>query len=531
MRGGRSRTGAARSLPPSRAAPTGADAVPGHGGDGPRGRVAGPWGLGAKRAVRGALCGWARPLVAALLVFMAMCAATAPVVIYQVHEFRAISPVDEITYVDYLDRVDHGQPFVREGQVDNAFTDHVFQCRGVGSSVHPVTFVDKPNPANCAGAPHTPFGFRDSADIDPPAYYAITDVGVRVLRGFGVTHDLVDAGRYMGIFWGGLGLSLLFLLARLLGARRLPSAIICLAALGTSGLWMNWTHITPHATDIAVGASVAIVAVLFVRRRASAWTLLLAGFIPVLFKASDIMIVAAVSLFFLVAALLGRLDRGLAAADELQPFAAGTDGAAVAGTPSRVADDADTGEIPVVATPAPAAGRSHLATSAETRLLVGALLTIAGLAAASVGWLLVRHHYALTTTPSNRQFEVSSFHLKYLLNEVGDFIQPLQTSVGTVLSFWALGSVVRFATGNGESVERRALAVSVLPIAIFGAWSFVLSNYVLLHQYNPIPARYGLTLFPVILAFGALNLRSRWAQLVGVLIVALLAYQTFNPVG
>lgn len=425
---------------------------------------------------------WCARLGGALLIFATMCLVSAPVVVYQVHRYPTLSPIDEATYVDYLAKVHAHHYIIGSGELAGPYANHVVECRGVGNTlVDPTGYGMKPDPAACSGAPHAPVLSRDTADIDPPTYYVLTDLGARMLLGFGVTHDLVTAARLVGIFWAGLALSLLFALARLLGAGRLPTGLICLAALGTSGLWVEWTHITPHATDMSVGAGVTLVTLLWHRKRLPAWTLLLAGALPILFKASGAVVVAALVLFAVIAALLAR----------------------------RATDGVATGE--------------------PRRLLTGAGLLVLGVVVASAVWLLIRQHYALTSQPPFPQYNVSSFHPAYLLDQIGTFIQPFQARVGSVLTFWAFGSVVRYASDRTASLERRALSTATIPVLIFGAWLFVLSNYVLLHQYDSIPERYGLTVLPAVLALGAVNLRSRWAQGIGAVIVVLLAVETFHP--
>ncbi len=128
------------------------------------------------------------------------CAGTAGVVIYQVHHTRALSPVDEATYVDYLAKVGDGHFIISRGEIFGDYAANAVACRGVGTIV-------PPRPAACNHPDPHPFKPTNSADIDPPTYYVITDGVARTLMAVGVTDDLVNAGRLAGILWGGAGLS------------------------------------------------------------------------------------------------------------------------------------------------------------------------------------------------------------------------------------------------------------------------------------------------------------------------------------
>ena len=91
------------------------------------------------------------------------------------------------------------------------------------------------------------------------------------------------------------------------------------------------------------------------------------------------------------------------------------------------------------------------------------------------------------------------------------------------------GSVVHQLSDRSDSVEVRSLSFAGLTVAIFGAWLYVVSNYVLLHQSVVIPARYGTTLMPVLLALTARNIRGRVAQLAALMYLILMMVNAFHP--
>ena len=61
------------------------------------------------------------------------CAGTAGVVIYQVHHTRALSPVDEATYVDYLAKVGDGHFIISRGEIFGDYAANAVACRGIGT--------------------------------------------------------------------------------------------------------------------------------------------------------------------------------------------------------------------------------------------------------------------------------------------------------------------------------------------------------------------------------------------------------------
>jgi len=424
----------------------------------------------ARRVLRSAL--------QALAGFVVMTLACAPIVVHHIHQHPSFSPVDEATYVDYLDKVGHGHFVIGTGERYGPYASNQVACRGILPTI-------RPKPAVChhpsRGTPHRP---RDSADIDPPTYYVVTSLAAHVLTGLGVTHELVTAGRLTGVLWGGAGLSVLYLLARRLGAGRLSSTVACAVALATSGVWTYWTYVTPHASDLLVGAAVSWGVLSWYRGRAPSWLLVVCGGVPVLVKATDATIVAAMVLFLLLSAVWR--------------------GSGVETEPLRV----------------------------PRRLLAGAGLIIAGTGGASVLWLAVRAHYSLTSSSDFPQFDVSAFHLSWLINSIGTFTQSFQAELGlgVLITFWIYGSLVHYVSDRTQAQEYRTLALAAISVAMFGPWLYIVSSYVLIHQFVVIPVRYGLTLSPLALALGARNLRGRVGLAVACTYVAVLVLVAFYKV-
>ncbi len=418
----------------------------------------------------------------ALLLLLITTAATAGVVGYQVSRNPGLSPIDEATYVDYLAKVNDGHFIIGRGETWGAYASKAVACRGIGPNLGA-------DPKACDSALQHLNPSRNTADIDPPFYYLVTDVGARTLMALGVTGDLITAGRLVGILWGGAALAAIYLLSLLLGASRTPSALITAVALMTSGFWNQWSHITPHATDMLLGAAAMIAVLQWTRRRVPGWVLPLAGAIPVLFKATGVTIVAASVLFLIALALW------------------------------------------------PATGRGRGVTSDRPRsareLVTGAGMMTGGLALAAVGWLVIRNHYAISSVNNFPQYDVDHFSVNWLIDGLGTFAQSYQNGLtvglAPILTIWMFGSVVHQLSDRSETFEIRMMSFSGLVIAIFGAWLYIVSNYVLLHQHVAIPTRYGLTVMPLLFALTARNLRTRSLQVIASVYLILLLVNLFHP--
>ena len=415
-----------------------------------------------------------------LLLLLITTAATAGLVGYQVTHSRSLSPVDEFTYVDYLAKVDTGHFIIGRGEQLGLYASNAIACRGILPIV-------PPRPSVCNAGKGYLYPARNTADIDPPTYYVLTDIGARAFLAVGVTHDLVNAGRLVGMLWGGAGLAAVFWLCLLLGASRTSSALVCAIGLSTSGFFRPWSHITPHASDVLIGALVSVAVLLWVRRRVPGWLLVLVGAAPAMFKASDVTVIAAAVVFLLALALWPGF-----------------------GT---------------------AAGQGRLRSRRE--LVLGSATILAGLAAATLVWLLVREHYALSAVNDFPGYDVTRFRFQWLLDNLGTFAQSFQslspTGLAPLFVLWMFGSVVHQLSDRSDTLEIRSLSFAGLTVAVFGAWLYVVSNYVLLHQNVVIPNRYGTTLMPFLLALTARNIRGRVAQLAALGYAVLLAVNVFHP--
>lgn len=420
--------------------------------------------------------GWLRGRVAkVLLLLAAVTGCAAPLIALNIHRNTQLSIFDEVSYLDYLYRVDHGQFIVGKGDQVSAYTMRVVACRSIQGGA-------APNPAICSGKKPIGPRYMDSADIDPPTYYVVTAVGAKVIRSLGVTRDLLVSGRLMGVAWAAAGLTLLLLFCRRLGASWLAAALVTGFVLVMPLYLANWTYVTPHAAELVVTVSVLWVTVNWAQGGGRWWHLALIGLLPPAVKATDVLATALAVLLLLIAAF--RTWRSRTQRED--------------------------------------------AAAATRRLLGGAALLCASTLLFSVVWLAIRSHYSIMAGNEFPMFNVHHFSLTFLTSTLALFLQPQalladgQISVAVLLQLALFGAALVVLRSPVRSLTLWPLAGAVLVGGIFGPWLFVLFNYVVLGQFvTPLPIRYGLSVFSGAAAVLACGMRTR-VPMVAVSVLGLL---------
>lgn len=407
-----------------------------------------------------------RRLAGVAVVFLAALCVNVAVGIPIIHSEHTISNTDETSYFDYLYKVGQGHYVIGRGEHIAPAVAKVVGCRGIGTVIKP----DKPT---CKGTTNAWAGMLDTASIDPPTYFVLTSLGARVFMHLGVTHDLLTAGRLVGLVWGALSVTAFFFFARRFGAGSVSAALAALLLVADPLVARQWTYITPHALDVLVGIGVVWAGLHWMRSRRSLWLVGLAGLVPPLCKATDVLAPVAVGLAFVVSAFW----------------------------------------------PGTSLYRQW------RRVLLGIAALIAGLAVGTAITVGMRAHYALISGNEFPQFDVHRFRFEYLTTQVGTFLQSPSGGtymlLGLAAMYLIVGCVLRFvlAPVDEPSADMRPLAVAVTVGLVFGAWVFVLSNYFLIHQSVLIPTRYGLALLPAVLLLVARAIRARGMQIVFAVLV------------
>lgn len=401
------------------------------------------------------------------LLLLVVCA---PVATLHVRHHRPLFVIDEFAYADYLDKVHHGQPFVRHGELTGQATLRALACRGF----EPATWNDRPP---CDAPSFDPAVFPNagvnSADIHPPTYFLLTDVGARVLMGLGLTDDLVTAGRLCGAAWMAAGLLALWCLLREVGANR-GASLIGITLVGASPfLLREWYYLTPDAADVLVGALVALAALRWERRGRGLSLLAGAGAMALAVKAPNMTVVLAVALYFLVRAAVGV--RSGRAGDALEP--------------ARSAAD----------------------------YVRAAAAVVAGGVGAGLAWLFVRAALAIPggVSPMDQDERLRAFTPAHLTRNLARFANVWDAEgsgtypFAVIVSYVLMGSLLVALLTLPASERRRALALAVGVLVVFGPVLVVAVNWLVRGTYAPVEPRYGATLVPLQCALAATFWRSR----------------------
>lgn len=212
-----------------------------------------------------------------------------------------LSPVDELSYVDALDKANRGE-LSNKGDKLDSYTRQVAVCRGVIA-------WSEPNDSAC-GLPQPdasiPLNGYSAADIHPPTYFFATAAVGKVVRLTGVTDDLLIGGRLAGALWLTLGMLAMMVLGRAWGAGWLVPVLTAVAT-GTSPLLVTVSgYLTPDAMGLLVGAGVLLAVTWWQRGRLPTALLLLAAVGPAFVKVPFVLAPLFGALLLLVAGLVGQ---------------------------------------------------------------------------------------------------------------------------------------------------------------------------------------------------------------------------------
>jgi len=396
-----------------------------------------------------------------------------PVVTLHADRNRAFFVLDEFAYADYLHKIDGGQLVVRHGDVSEQITLRELACRGYSPSI----FNDRPPCDSPTFAPEAfPNAGINSADIHPPTYFVVTYAGARLIMAAGVTDDLIHAGRLFGAVWMAAGLTALWCLIRVVGAGRLAAACgLALVAAGPMVL-QQWHYLTPDAANVLVGALVMLAVLGWERSgRGRSW-LVGAGLLAMAVKAPNIVVVVA--------------------------------GAGYLGSRAVLASNGD--------------GRT------PRQYVEAAAALVAGAAAASVVWLLVRATLSRPlVTPMEQDERVGVLRPSQVLENVARFITPWDREpsslypLAVITSYLLVGSLLVVLVALTRRDRRYALALATGVLLLAGPLLLVAVNFVVRGSYTIVEPRYGTTLVPIQCAIAA----TFWVKkaLVAVAVLAVVA--------
>lgn len=420
--------------------------------------------------------------VAAVGLFALLLTLCAPVVALHLHKSHPLFVLDEFAYADYLQKVHDGQPFVRRGEITGQKTLRELACRGyTPDAIWPVR---PPCDAPSYDPAEFPNSGIDSADVHPPTYFIITDMGARVIMAVGITDNLIQAGRLFGVFWMAAGLFALWCLIRAFGAGPWAAALGLGLVAANPALRWEWYYLTPDAPNILVGALVVLAVLRWERSGKGLLLLAGAGALAMSFKAPNLIIVVTGAGYFLVRAVLS----------------------------TRV----------------PAADVVLGGYRAPRRYLWAAGSLLGGAGVVTVVWLGARMALAIpeVTSPMEQSFGVTRLSISQLTENVGRFISIWDVTTAKsypfalITSSVLIGSLIAAVVAFNHNDRRHTLAMVTGGMVMVGPLLLVVSTVITAGTYFAIEPRYGATLVPLECALAACMWRGRAALVaVGTLVV------------
>lgn len=423
----------------------------------------------------GPASGGRRPLRRRLAPILAAFALAGVLIGAHVAAYPLISVFDEGVHFDYVRKASSGQ-LVRKGDRIGQETMREMACRGIDQ----IEWVYPECSSTEAYDPRQfPASGYNSADIHPPVYYFLTGVVSRLFTSTGLVSNPLDAARYVGILWLGLGLITIWYAGRELDIppRHLVVGLLLLAA----NPWVLHAASTVNNDQAAIlaGGAVALATLRWESGKWPLWTLGLVALIVPLFKVTNVIAVA----LCLIYLAIRRRPRS-----EKPP-------------------------------------RAERRGPALAWLLGGASLT-------AVTWIIIRSALARPIiTPIEVWFPPSDAPVEHVFGQLTALVtpvsqrlpsavldEPLPTALGSVFGILIVAACIWPLLAGTFRDRKDALAASGGLAMLVGGMLFATTNFVLFGATYGISPRYGLSLVPALGLAVAGSLRWRgsvWA--VGVL--------------
>jgi len=400
-----------------------------------------------------------------------LCGAAATLVALHLQAYRTLSPVDEVMHLDAVFKAPHP---VAAGELLGEEAKRATSCRLIQATRY------RPPPCDAAELPARAYPGRgdNTAYIHPPTYYRVAHWLADVIYGRWHTDD-VDSARLAGAVFLSLGLVLLYLLSRRLGASPWAAGGVALLVAAWPPVWYSSAVVTPDASSLPVGAAVLYVAVAWGRSPAAVLLLPLAGWAAVSFKLTNVLIVGVAGGFLLLHALVrsGPWRRRL----------------------TRLAWAG--GAVALLAVPA---------------MLVAGAIDRAAKARALVPISSLGPRYYVERLEVN---QVASQWLNFLPPTQIPHVAPFLVDTRISEALWArlaavTGALLLVGTVAALLDVRRnraafAVALPTLLLTVLGGPLYALANFSATHGFFNVSIRYGYVLIPAWAALLAVSARSR----------------------
>lgn len=397
-------------------------------------------------------------------------------VLVQVPQHTAVSPIDEYVYIDYLHKVPT-QLVVHRGEETGQYARLYLSCHGVRTiGLYPEEFCSNWQPADEKDMPNAGL---TTADIYTPVYFGATWLLAQPLQWLGV-EDLTEAGRYSGFVWLAAAGVLLYLTLRRWKVGHLAAGSVGLLLVGSLPAYWSNTYISTDATALLAGALMLFSLTLFSRpTRRGPWLFVLFAVLVTLAKLQNLIAVAAAGIVLLILALgdVLRSERG-----------------------------------------------ARLRTFVRDRRVIAAVSGVVAAVAFQAVWIVVRS--AIAVGPSPDQGVAVPLGKKALVAEMFKFfpgvanggIDPAKLGfpapiVATMLIWVVVAGVLGLLAVSRRGSAHEALSLATFLVAIVSGPLLAVATTAVTGYYFALPLRYGMPLLPFMLACGAILLeRSVWTR-------------------
>ena len=411
---------------------------------------------------------------------------SAGLVALHIHSYRQLSQYDEAQHVDYVYYLLRGE-IPKSGDRWLPPTTYAVACRNIDS---PWPYPPCDSSAHNGQMPN--YGLT-TGFIATPLYY-VSVAGSALASGDLLPQiDEISAMRMTNGLWLAAGLILLWVLWRDLRVPPLVRAGLSIGLIASPILLLTQSTVTNDGTALAAGAAVLLTTLRWEAGRCRMWVPLSVALVALLLKTTNLAVVLVACAFILV--------RSLQQAEGVRRRR-----------------------------------WRELFTTHNTVFVAGcAVATIV----VGLGWSVLQGSRATLDPlgiPQNMIMAKDQFDPSWLASGLLAVIAPLepewlQAAMAGVIGSWVahltgfalLGLAVLGASRSEAGSIVRALSIATALVALTFGPLLTLVTFASLHIWFPIPARYGLSLVPAMVAIAGTAVRSRRWQ-VALLAVALALY-------
>jgi hypothetical protein len=215
---------------------------------------------------------------------------------------RAMSPIDEWVYLDYLQKVPT-QGMVFRGEIMTQEALSYMACDGQALQGR-ISYLECDGSYDRMQFPYTGIS---SADSYTPLYFIPTSL-IGYAAHFVTGIDIVAAWRWANSLWLVAGLLMFVALLRLFRVPNLVQFALGLLIIGAPFSYWTYSYVSTDAPSLLMGGLMLYLAIRFLRGEMRPWVLLVASLVAVALKLPFILGVMLVSLLFVVEWIIRARD-------------------------------------------------------------------------------------------------------------------------------------------------------------------------------------------------------------------------------